>query len=237
MLMKPNDLTEVFEGDPKLPTEFESVAANANANDSALLVVSSPEQPWFGQLKAHLRAHFEDEKLSRLHEGIPWGDVERAINNAFNEDPEFIRRLMACEATGHAMNVFGEANDEFIWASGWGDYQAVSEDHQHISYDAVGEQQARDSLFNPRGNAVSIVARMMDVSEQEATNYLADSKLHEQLRAVIKIIGWAWVKTDDETRKAGYALYSNSGGINSSYANSCNFAGGSFRVELRVKKA
>jgi hypothetical protein len=56
------------------------------------------------------------------------------------------------------------------------------------------------------------------------------------LRKAVQVNGWAWLKTDASTRKAGIALYGNNNGIYIDYA-FYYFDFGSFCAALRVKKA
>ena len=200
----------------------------------------SPEeqaQAWLGGFKTRFEA------LLQLHEGIEWAEVEKSLR----ADPESMAKLQALDAKGHQMNVFGEENDEFIFVSAWDRYEQVATDHRNIAYDTKGQRLAERQGYWPNGNAVSIIADIMGVEEDEATNYLADPKFHEQLRSVVAINGWAWLKTDVATRKTGRALYGYRIGrrgdlvyVHQSYASNRIRYGawrGSFRAALRVKKA
>ena len=184
------------------------------------------QEKWFRDLKTRFDA------LTQLHEGIQWTDVEQSLK----ADPESKRRLMALDAKGHAMNVFGEENGEFIFASAWDRYQQVSPEHRNISFDKEGQKLAEEKGATPNGNAVSILASIMGVEEDEAANYLADTKFHEALRKAININGWTWLKTDEATRKSGLAFYGYLDGVYRDIAHFCDGLG-SFRAALRVKKA
>lgn len=150
-----------------------------------------------------------------------------------------INKLRALDEKGHQMNVFGEENGEFIFVSAWRDIENVSEEHRNICFDAEGQKEAEGRGFGPAGNAVDIIAKIMGVDENVARNYLADPKYFEQLRKAVEnnINGWAWLKTDSNTRKTGSAFVgSDRDGSDNNFA-LAHFAYGSFRAALRVKKA
>ena len=177
----------------------------------------TPEQQWFGEFKASFDA------LPQLHKGVQWADVEKSLK----ADLEQLRKLQTLDEKGHDMNVFGEENGEFVFASGWSDYNKVSSDHRNIVYDLEGQKLAESQGYKPIGNAVNIAVSMgADV---------ADPKFHEQLRREVAVNGWAWLKTDAATRKAGDAFLGDSYGF-------CRYCAydergyGSFRAALRVKK-
>ncbi len=172
------------------------------------------------------------EALPQLHEGIQWVDVEKALIAA----PEIIDKLRAFDEKGHAMNVFGEENGEFVFVSAWTDYEQMNEDHRNICFDSEGQKRAESEVYEPTGNAVSIIAAIMGVTEDEARDYLADPKFHEKLRKAFGVNGWAWLKTDAATRNFGIALSGYHDGIYKSNAYACS-GFGSFRASLRVKRA
>ncbi|MDP2642407.1 MAG: DUF4256 domain-containing protein [Candidatus Peregrinibacteria bacterium] len=178
----------------------------------------TPEQQWFGEFKARFDA------LPQLHKGVQWADVEKSLK----ADPEQLRKLQTLDEKGHDMNVFGEENGEFVFASGWSDYNKVSSDHRNIAYDLEGQKLAESQGYKPTGNAVDIAVSMgADV---------ADPKFHEQLRREVAVNGWAWLKTDATTRKAGLAFHGYAYGFHRFSANR-HSDNGSFRAALRVKKA
>jgi len=186
----------------------------------------SPEQvAWLGELKTRFDA------LPQLHKGVEWADVEKSLR----ADPESMARLQALDEKGHKMNVFGEKNGEFIFVSAWDNYEQVAPDHRNIAYDTEGQKLAEKNGYKPNGNAVSIIARIMSVKEDEAVNYLADPGFHEQLRKAIAVNGWAWLKTNAAIRKAG-AFTGDRDGLGSINTGNPD-AYGSFRAELWVKKA
>jgi len=160
------------------------------------LAPEQAEKTWLGEFKTRFDA------LSELHKGIQWADVEKSLK----ADPESMAKLQALDAKGHAMNVFGEEKGEFIFASAWDKFEQVAPDHRNITYDLEGQKLAEEQGYKPNGNAVSIIAKIMGVKEDEAGSYLADPEFHEQLRKAIAVDGWAWLKTDAATRKAGFAL-------------------------------
>lgn len=180
----------------------------------------SPEEvdAFRGELKTRFDA------LPQLHNGVKWADVEKSLK----ADPESMAKLQALDANGHAMNVFGEEKGEFIFASGWDNYEKVSAEHRNIAYDLESQKLAEKNGYNPKGNAMDI-AKALGVD-------LADPNFHEQLRKAIEVNGRAWVKTDAATRKSGYAFFGYYGGICKYYAYDYN-DDGSFRAALRVKKA
>ena len=182
----------------------------------------SLEQVWFHEFKGRFDA------LPKLHKGIQWTDVEKSLK----ADSESAAKLMALDAKGHAMNVFGEEKGEFVFASGWTDYNEVAEDHRNIMFDkATQDKRARDFPDGTcNGNATDIVTAM--------SVELAEKALHEQLRKAVGLNGWAWLKTDAATRKAGIASCGGSGGGVLTCGADSNYGGsGSFRASLRVKKA
>jgi hypothetical protein len=205
-------------------TEFEQILEATHERVEAASKVQekqlSPEQveaKWLGELKTRFDA------LPQLHKGLQWADVEKALK----ADPESMAKLQALDAKGHAMNVFGEEKGEFVFASGWDNYEKVSAEHKNITYDLEGEL-AEKQGYKPNGNAVDIVTAMgVD---------LADPNFHEQLRKAIEVNGWAWLKTDAATRKTGRAFDGDLYGFYK-YNASNHIASGSFRAALRVKKA
>lgn len=92
----------------------------------------TPEQKWFDEFEVRF------EFLPQLHPGIQWADVERSLK----ADPELMSKLMAFDAKGHAMNVFGEEKGEFIFVSSWNNYVQVSADHRNLCYDPKGQRLA-----------------------------------------------------------------------------------------------
>lgn len=185
----------------------------------------TPEQEWLIALKTR----FDD--LPQLHEGVVWPDVQKSLI----ADPESMAKLQALDEKGHAMNVFGEENGEFIFASCWTDIEEVSADHKNITHDLKAQKLAEKQGHKPSSNAVSIIAKIMGVKEDKASNYLADPKFHEQLIKVIAINGGAWLKTDAATRETGSALCGNRYGIRKYDARDHGDLG-SFRAAVRVKK-
>lgn len=188
----------------------------------------SPEEidKYLGEFRTRFDA------LPQLHKGIEWAEVEKALR----ADVESMAKLYALDEKGHKMNVFGEENGEFVFASAWNDYEKVAEDHRNICFDPEGQKLAEKHGYEPKGNAVSIIAAIMGVKEDEARDYLADPKFHEQLRKAVKVNGWAWLKTDAATRKSGDAFDGYYNGIYKDNADSYNDVS-SFRASLRVKKA
>ena len=173
-----------------------------------------------------LKTNFD--ALPQLHEGTNWADVEKALKKS----PDAINKLRALDEKGHQMNVFGEENGEFIFVSAWTDVENVSEEHRNICFDADGQKKAEGRGEKPRGNAVDIIAKIMSVDEDVARNYLADPKYFEQL-SIIK--GWAWLKTDSDTRKTYVAFGGLINGIRE-YRADPHDDNGSFCAALRVKK-
>jgi hypothetical protein len=199
---------------------------------SAVETQISPDQErvetWLREFKTSFDA------LPQLHEGIQWADVEKALR----ADPEAMRKLQALDEKGHKMNVFGEENGEFIFASGWYEIDKVAADHRNIVFDEEAQKLLAEHYPDAKcnGNAIKIIAKIMGVKEDVAGNYLADTKFHEQLRKAMIVDGWAWLKTDAATRKTGGALDGFASGIGKVLAY-YRHASGSFRAVLRVKKA
>lgn len=106
------------------------------------------------------------------------------VETSLKADPESMRKLQALDEKGHKMNVFGEENDEFIFASAWGDYKEVSEDHRNIVFDAEAQRSLAENHPNEtcNGNATDI-AKVLGVD-------LADPKFNEKL---IKEIRGGWM--------------------------------------------
>lgn len=181
----------------------------------------SPEQLWLDEFQTRFNA------LSQLHEEIEWADVERSLK----ADPEAMRKLQVLDGKGHAMNVFGEEGNEFIFVSAWNNYEQVAADHRKVVFDIQAQGWLKDKRpgekFN--GNAINI-AKALGVD-------LADPKFHEQLRRIIAINGWAWLKTNFPTIEAiRGALSGDDSGISRRDVRNRE-VNGSFRVDLRVKKA
>ena len=177
------------------------------------------EKAWLGEFKARFDA------IPLLHKGIQWIDVEKSLK----ADPESMAKLQALDAKGHEMNVFGEGNGEFIFASAWDSYEKVSMDHRSIVFDKEAqellEREHPDEKCN--GNATDMV-KALGVD-------LADPNLNQRLVKEVLVIGWAWFKTDAATRKSGKAFYGNKFEIDKRPADN-EHINGSFRAELRVKK-
>jgi hypothetical protein len=197
--------------------------------ERALLIAAgkllSPEQQqkFLGPLKSRFDA------LPQLHRGVQWTDVEKSLK----ADPESMAKLQALDAKGHKMNVFGEENGEFVFASGWNNVEEVSEDHRNVVFDKEAQEYREEKYPKKKcnGNATDIV-KALGVN-------LADPKFHEQLRKAVDVDGlaWAWLKTDASTRKSGYAVAGNKiFGIYGDHAREHDDLG-SFRASLRVKKA
>ncbi len=169
-----------------------------------------------------LKTNFD--ALPQLHEGIKWEDVEKSLMAS----PDAINKLRALDEKGHKMNVFGEESGDFIFASGWENYQEVSADHRSITYDLEGQKIAEKNGRKPIGNAVDI-ATAIGVD-------LANTKIHKKLLKTINVSGWAWLNTYAITRISGNAKVGTNNGIfvdgAARYGINC-----SFRAALRVKKA
>ncbi len=192
-------------------------ASNQSEAQPTELTPEQKEQAWFVKFKVRF------ESLPELHQGVEWADVEESLK----ADPEQLRKLQALDEKGHDMNVFGEENGEFVFASGWSDYNKVSTEHRNIAYDLEGQKLAEKQGYTPAGNAV-------DIAESMGAD-LADPKFHEQLRKEIAVNGWAWLKTDAATRTIGVAFIGNYVGIRRDAADT-HYDRGSFRAALRVKK-
>ncbi len=178
----------------------------------------TPEQAYLAKFKTRF------DSLPQLHQGIEWADVEKSLQ----KDPEQLRKLQILDEKGHRMNVFAEENGEFVFVSGWSDYNTVSPEHRNIAYDLEGQKLAEKRGHKPTGNAVDIIK---SIGAEEA-----DPKFHTQLIRATNVNGWAWLKTDAATRKSGYAFYGYRYGI--STGNAFSYGGNSsFRAALRVKKA
>lgn len=194
---------------------------NDESTEAAAPVELSPEQVWFEGFKKRF------DSIPQLHQGIEWAEVERSLR----ADTEAMRKLQALDEKGHAMNVFGEENDEFIFVSGWDNYSEISEDHRNIVFDKAAQEYLEryysEELCN--GNAVDIAKEALGVE-------LADPKFHEQLTRAIAVNGWAWLKTDEATRKSNRAFFGDACGDIRRGDASARHVSGSFRAELRVKK-
>lgn len=172
----------------------------------------TPEQLYLGELKARFYT------LPELHEGVEWADVERSLE----ADPKSREKLIALDALGHKMNVFGVKNGEIVFRSAQTDVTQIAAEHRNIMYDKKAETYYPQ--YTPNGNAED-VANSMGVE-------LADKELYEQLRVQA---GWVYLKTDATTRKAGYAVYGSNAGVGKSDAGNHMYSG-SFCAALRVKK-
>lgn len=216
------DESDIREGDFLNKVLKEKVAgilaiAACDEGDLAQKPELTPEQAYLKQLKINF------DSLPQLHKDIQWVDVERSLQ----KDTESLRKLKAFDDNGHSMNVFGEKNGEFIFVSGWRDYNKVSPQHRNVPYDLEGQKLAEGLGRKPTGNALDIAASM-DAS-------LSDRKFHRQLGRAIAVNGWAWLKTASGVRETGGAIGGSVYGIHKRGAFSCSDFN-SFRVEIRVKK-
>ena len=178
-----------------------------------------PGQQWLSKLKIRFNAL----RPLYTHKENEWANIEKSLK----ADPESMRKLQALDSKGHAMNIFGEENGEFIFASSWSNVSKVALEHRNIAYDLEGQRLAERQGSSPTGNAVDI-AKLIGVE-------LADPKFNEQLRRNIEVNGWAWLKTDAATRKSGDAFFGDNSGTYRDLADS-HLESGSFRAVLRVKK-
>lgn len=213
---------------PNLPKDILNERRETGGQVVAATADLSPEamnNRWLATLK------YRFDALSQLHKGVQWADVKTSLL----ADPEAMRKLRTLDENGHNMNVFGEENGEFIFASAWDNYENISADHRNIAYDPAGQKEAEKLGYSPNGNAVSIIAKIMGCKEKKASNYLADEELYKQLIAAIRVRGRSWLQTDAATRKAGNALSGNSDDVLKVHAEGY-LPYGSFRVALRVKK-
>lgn len=176
------------------------------------------------------------DALPGLHPGIEWADVQAALL----KDPETLRKIMAFDAKGHAMNVMEEENGEFVFVSCWTDYRQVSSDHRNIVFDRKAAEALGSRYPDKNRNAVKIVGDMgAELADEKYHNQLrgvtGDEKYHNQLSRVPGVNGWVWLKTDESTREAGDARVGYDYGVYPDLAYLHHFHG-SFRAELRVKK-
>ena len=183
---------------------------------------------WLTDLEKHFNA------IPELHEGINFADVEKSLR----ADPVAMKKLFELDKMGHEMNVFGEENGEYIFASGWRDeakIMRINEQYFHdngeFAYDQEYSEYAWKNLYNYRlgrvPNAVSLT-RSLGVD-------MADSSLHEKLRKAVPIKGRAWLKTDPALRKEGIILMGYGDGIYEYDANNFVMEFCPFRVAMRVK--
>lgn len=171
---------------------------------------------WLGDFKTRFKA------LPQLHQGIEWEDVERSLD----ANPEFKAKIIKLDFKGHKMNVFGERNGELIFVSGWDDVRRVSFDHRNVVYDKSA--QADKDAYGSSGNAVDIAESLGgNLAYPEFNRYLTESG--------VKILGWAYFRTHEITRKDKRASVGDARGINDIPATT-HSNNGSFRVELRLKK-
>ena len=169
-----------------------------------------------------LKANFDS--LPALHPGIEWVDVERSLI----ADQEALMALIEDNADGFSMNVFGEEDGSYHFASAWTDYTKVREGYRTIMFDKQAQKAYPQCAVN--GNAV-------DIASNRGAK-LSPRSIHEKLiRATNgKMDGWCWLETDEATRKSGYAVDGDSYGVDTRIAGS-HYIYGSLRFSRRVKKA
>lgn len=120
-------------------------------------------------------------------------------------NPEEMEKLMTLNEKGHAINVFGEEETlggmYILFGSGWTHWQNVSEDHRNIVFNRAAQKhlQKIDPENKCIGNAYDIT-RNLGVD-------LARWQIHNAVFHLVPIEGDAWIATDIETLKKGYATY------------------------------
>ncbi len=201
---------------------------------------------------AILKTRFDEQP--RLHEGIQWEDVEKALMAS----PDDINKLMILDEKGHEMNAVGEENGKFIFVSAWHNTDKLIRGHGEMCYDRESQKESARLGLRPNNNAVDIAGSMgVDLAEPKFHQLLIDNLIdvaqlsrvnHPVLRKSVtatarrgvkhymrKISGSAWLKTNTATRKTGKAFLGD--GTDIYPMDAYHLSGYSFRAELRVKKA
>jgi hypothetical protein len=163
--------------------------------------------------------HKDFDSLPLLHPGIEWADVEKSLR----VDQATLRELIEDNKDGFSMNVFGEEDGSFHFASAWTDYRNIKSEYRNIIFDKEA-----NPAFNGR-NAVAIA------NDRRAK--MSPRSINQQLIiATSNISGWCWYETDEATRKSGDAVFGYDLGVVKISPN-CRDTDGSLRFSRRVKKA
>jgi hypothetical protein len=141
-----------------------------------------------------LQARFEDN-MSR-HKGLEWSKVQAKLE----AQPEKLASLYAMESTGGEPDVIGydKQTSEFIFT----DCSAESPSgRRSICYDREGQKEREKKGVYPAGNAVDLAAAMgielLNEEEYRALQMLGEFDTRTE----------SWVKTPEEIRKLGGALF------------------------------
>ncbi len=142
-----------------------------------------------------LKSRFHDPKHMKLHGGVLWADVEKALKAS----PEKLWSLQQLEATGGEPDVIGEDKDEFVF----GDCSTESPPgRRNVVFDRAAEEYLKERYPGKKinGNAVDMAAEYgVDLMDEEQYRVL-QKKLQFDRNT------WSWLKTPSHIRKNGFAL-------------------------------
>lgn len=183
------------------------------------------------QLMEQLKSNFTNNgrEFPKLHPNAKWAEVEASLR----AQPEMMWSLSKMEETGGRVDVIGEDDGGFLF----GDTSRESPDgRRNVVYDRKAEDDLKrlypDETCN--GNA-----------EDTAASWGVELESEEQYRALqgkvpLDARTWSWLKTPQDIRDVGLALY---GFRDGEYVGVDRFHafdrgdGGGFRCALRVKKS
>ncbi len=152
----------------------------------------SPEQ---GEaLLETLQARFE-ENMSR-HKGVKWADIQAKLE----ADADKLASLFAMESSGGEPDVVGydKKTGEYIF---YDCSEQSPKGRRSICYDGEAQKQREKKGVYPAGNAVDLAAAM-------GTELLTEDEYRElQKLGEFDTKTESWVKTPDDVRELGGALY------------------------------
>ena len=152
----------------------------------------SPDQG--NQLLKTLQVRFE--KNMNFHKGLEWPEIQEKLE----AHPEKLSSLNAMESTGGEPDVVGydKKTGEYIFY----DCSAQTPDgRKNICYDGEAQDEREKKGVHPAGNAVDLAAAM-GIELLNEDQYRELQKLGE-----FDTKTQSWVKTPDEIRKLGGALF------------------------------
>ena len=144
------------------------------------------------ELMLHLQARFE--KNMKRHKGMTWADVQKRLN----DHPEKLRSLHAMEGTGGEPDVTGNdpKTGEFIFTDC---SPETPKGRTSVCYDREGLESRKE--HRPATSA-------MDMAAEMGIELLSEEQYHDlQKLGEFDTKTSSWIKTPDELRKLGGALF------------------------------
>lgn len=146
----------------------------------------SPEQA--EQLLGKLEERFNDNK--ERHEGVDWAKVKSSLE----ANPEALWSLNEMEKAGHEPDVYFADDKGFDVGTC---SKESPEQHRNIVYD----EEARGG--NDKLRSAVEIAEEMGIDLMEPDKYKKELQAHGKY----DLNTWSWLKTSEEKRKTGVALY------------------------------